>query len=360
MAGEATKVKRNGQLVQKAGKQLWEIYAKPENGNRKHKTGTDRKALEAWAREVRKQVVEPQPEGATATLGQFIDAQRTNIHAGLKANSIGWYESTIRQLTERFGDTRLMDLKTLEISEWIWSARSDNLKRRRYITVNKILRWAVINGDLRDNPCAQMPVKPAKTKASKDKMIVLMPPEIEQLAKLVDPRYRALIFVLAYTGARISEALGLTVDRIEQDGSGITVLTQNEDDSTKTAASERFIPILLPHIREELLQHVERYSNKYVFTSQRFRAKEQPLSVSGFRTRQWYPALADFGKHMRLHDLRHTCISMWIAQGHDLKRIQTWSGHTMTELTDTYSHLFSKRDLGDAVAKARVFYELYS
>ena len=40
------------------------------------------------------------------------------------------------------------------------------------------------------------------------------------------------------------------------------------------------------------------------------------------------------------HDLRHAAASAWIAQGVDLKRLQTWIGHENIQLTlDTYGHL---------------------
>lgn len=47
------------------------------------------------------------------------------------------------------------------------------------------------------------------------------------------------------------------------------------------------------------------------------------------------------------HDLRHAAASAWIAQGVDLKRLQTWIGHENIQLTlDTYGHLIrdAKKD----------------
>ena len=42
-----------------------------------------------------------------------------------------------------------------------------------------------------------------------------------------------------------------------------------------------------------------------------------------------------------LHQLRHTCVSVLIAEGANPKEIQDWVGHASIEETmDTYGHLF--------------------
>jgi integrase len=43
-----------------------------------------------------------------------------------------------------------------------------------------------------------------------------------------------------------------------------------------------------------------------------------------------------------MHQLRHTCVSVLIQQGVNIKQIQAWVGHTsIVETMDTYGHLFS-------------------
>ena len=50
-------------------------------------------------------------------------------------------------------------------------------------------------------------------------------------------------------------------------------------------------------------------------------------------------------KHIRFHDLRHTCASLLIANHIPLKAVQDWSGHANFQTTaNIYSHLdFSSR-----------------
>ena len=52
---------------------------------------------------------------------------------------------------------------------------------------------------------------------------------------------------------------------------------------------------------------------------------------------------------MRVHDLRHTFVSLLISSGANVKQVSTWAGHSSVTVTlDTYTHLF--QDDGDDIA----------
>lgn len=60
-------------------------------------------------------------------------------------------------------------------------------------------------------------------------------------------------------------------------------------------------------------------------------------------------------RHIRFHDLRHSCASLLLSQGIPMKQIQDWLGHsTFATTADIYSHLDfnSKQDSADAIAAA--------
>ena len=65
-----------------------------------------------------------------------------------------------------------------------------------------------------------------------------------------------------------------------------------------------------------------------------------------------------------LHQLRHTCVSVLIAEGANPKEIQEWVGHASIEETmDTYGHLFpnAKHQLSNMLDKhAKRFAEVMS
>ena len=65
------------------------------------------------------------------------------------------------------------------------------------------------------------------------------------------------------------------------------------------------------------------------------------LRPENFRNRSWLPAVKAAGvAPLRVHDLRHTCASLAIAAGGDVKVLQRMLGHASAALTlDRYGHL---------------------
>ncbi|MES4887105.1 tyrosine-type recombinase/integrase [Streptomyces sp. NPDC096012] len=51
-------------------------------------------------------------------------------------------------------------------------------------------------------------------------------------------------------------------------------------------------------------------------------------------------------RRVRVHDLRHTCASLLLAQGVDARTIMETLGHsTITKTLDTYAHVMEAQDL---------------
>jgi integrase len=64
----------------------------------------------------------------------------------------------------------------------------------------------------------------------------------------------------------------------------------------------------------------------------------------------WKPAAKKAGLDgLRIHDLRHTYMSLMIAAGANPKEVSTWAGHSSVSFTlDRYGHLYDEH--GDDVA----------
>lgn len=63
-------------------------------------------------------------------------------------------------------------------------------------------------------------------------------------------------------------------------------------------------------------------------------------------------------KHIRFHDLRHSCASLLVAKGIPMKAIQEWLGHSNFSTTaNLYAHLDvnSKKASVDALVNALKF-----
>jgi integrase len=68
--------------------------------------------------------------------------------------------------------------------------------------------------------------------------------------------------------------------------------------------------------------------------------------VIAFRARVWRPATrkADLDG-LRIHDLRHTAVALWIAAGAGPKEVATRAGHTSVSfMLDRYGHLYPEAD----------------
>jgi hypothetical protein len=68
--------------------------------------------------------------------------------------------------------------------------------------------------------------------------------------------------------------------------------------------------------------------------------------VTGFHARVWRPATrAASLDSLRIHDLRHTAVALWIAAGANPKEIAARAGHASVSFTlDRYGHLYPEAD----------------
>lgn len=178
------------------------------------------------------------------------------------------------------------------------------------------------------------------------------------------------VLVAAFYGLRRGEVVGLKWDAIDFERNTITIkhIVTNAKidgkceivcaDRAKTKSSLRSLP-LVSNIREKLLALREQqkenrrvcgncYSKKYdgyVFVDAMGNIFN-PRSV----TANFSKLLEQNGlRHIRFHDLRHSCASLLLANDVPLKHIQEWLGHSDIGTTaNTYSHLDYKSKITSA------------
>jgi integrase len=96
---------------------------------------------------------------------------------------------------------------------------------------------------------------------------------------------------------------------------------------------------------EELAAHLATPAppDAFVFTA----PKGGPLRVIAFRARMWRPATRTAGLDgLRIHDLRHTAVALWISAGANPKEVAARAGHTSVSFTlDRYGHLYPESDV---------------
>ena len=180
-------------------------------------------------------------------------------------------------------------------------------------------------------------------------------PELHRVA-VASGRLRTLVFVLGYGGLRFGEAAALRVADVDVAARRIRVRrsvtyvrkTGLVEGPTKNH-STRVVP--LPAFVARLLETeiADRNGTALVFES----ARGGGYLTLGQARYSFTKAVTAVGgiDGVRLHDLRHTCASLAIASGANIKVVQKLLGHKSAVLTlDKYGHLFPD-DL-DAVATA--------
>ena len=180
------------------------------------------------------------------------------------------------------------------------------------------------------------------------------------------------IVLAAFYGLRRSEVLGLKWDAIDFQQNTITIkhtLTSCKidgkkvevaTDTTKTKSSRRTLP-LIPQFRALLLQRWEMqeeykrvcgscYNTKYL---EYICVDEMGNIIPPNYLSEAFPKLlARHGmRHIRFHELRHTCASMLLKNGVPMKQIQEWLGHSDFSTTaNIYAHLDYNSKLNSAEA----------
>lgn len=195
--------------------------------------------------------------------------------------------------------------------------------------------------------------------------------EVQQLLEVSqDDPLHLCILITAYYGLRRSEVLGLKWSSIDFERKSMTInhkVTEQQvngkyvpvvSDVMKNKTSCRTLP-LIPAVEEELLKQKEKqqlyrklfkksYSTEYldfVCTDQ-----EGKLIRPNFVTEHFDWLLTKYGlKHIRFHDLRHSCASLMVMNGVSMKQVQEWLGHsTFSTTADIYTHLDYKSKEGSA------------
>ena len=253
---------------------------------------------------------------------------------------------------------RLIDITETELKEYYDHLRARGVKEITIKHHNNILRPALRKAYqsklIPDNPFDFLePIKKEKSPMSfYDKN------EMKKLFEVMRGHKLEIPFMLAaYYGFRRSEVLGLRWSAVDFDHKLISInhklLVVDKEviltDELKTKTSNRTLP-LIPVIEEALLKHraqIEEnkkfYGNSYDQRYLDYVCVEEngKIVYPDHMTKEFADLLKKHGlKHIRLHDLRHSCASNMLASGVQMKEIQEWLGHSNFSTTaDVYSHL---------------------
>ena len=358
-------------------KQKWISTGLKERGNKKQA----QKILETELEKFTLHPIEENPQPAQKNDIIFIDYIYDYIKSKEKELSPNVYQSYMecwKIMKKHFGNKlKLKDVTYHHIEDYYDYLK--NTRKNKNITIkhhavilSPALRLAYRDDFIAKNPYEFMP----KIKKEKSKMQYYNKEELEKLFEVTDKSpLKLIVRVAAYYGFRRSELVGLKWDAIDFKNKMITIKhkvlhVDNQfylSDTLKTTASHRTLP-LLPEIESLLVERKEEieknkelfkksYNHKYdeyVFVDDIGDLINPDIISNRFRTLLRKNNL----KHIRFHDLRHSCASLLVASKVPMKNIQEWLGHSNFNTTaDVYSHLdySSKYESANALSKALSF-----
>lgn len=332
--------------VDGTGRTRWR--ARYRGPDRRERTKTfDRKVdAEAWISERQREMRKGDwvdPRRSELTLYEWaelwIDTKR-----GKKPKTIEGYRSLLRsRVLPVLGYYELRHITPDVVERWVADMEADGLSASRIRQAHQVLS-AMLGRAVRDRRIAHNVAKGIELPRERQReMHFLSASQVLDLAEAAGA-YRPLVLTLAYGGLRWAEAVGLRVGRVNllhrrlEIAETLSEVAGHLEAVSPKSGSRRVvvIPRFLAAELEPLIAGRDR--DELVFTAPR----GGPLRHTNFYRGTWARAVASAGvpATLRIHDLRHTCAALLIAQGAHAKAIQSHLGHADVRLTlDRYGHL---------------------
>lgn len=275
-------------------------------------------------------------------LGEAWLAHQTHLKpSSLRPLQIAWRV----HVRPRWGTVRLSEVRHSDVQAWISALSADRgatTVLRAYGVLAGVLDVAVRDRRVQSNPARGVNL-PRKVRKEHH---YLNHEQVHALAS-ASGEHRSLVLLLAYTGLRWGEAIGLRVGDVDLQRRRISVSVNAVEVGpaievgTPKTHKRRSVPF--PRLLEAALrdQIGGRGDDELVFAggdgSHMRRVRVSSGSRSWFKT-----ALKGSGLDpMTLHDLRHTAASLSISAGANVKAVQRMLGHASAAMTlDIYADLF--------------------
>lgn len=320
-----------------------------------------RKDAERWAREQETALdlgLAEQP--GIRTLAQCVTDWLDTKRGAVATRTLDDYESAARLHLAPLAARDIASLKHADLTGLLDGLRAKQLsprvQRRAHLILRAAFRLAHVRGHLRQNPMAEI-------KAPRNERQITIhfftPTEAQAfLAVAAGTKHETLWRLALETGLRPEEYYALRWADLDLARGELRVrraLIYHYDgawefsDKLKTKKSRRTVP-LSPHLIEQLRQHRERQDEQRATLGAAWQSHDlvfpneigTPLNQNNTRNRHFRPLLKKAGldAKTRPYDLRHTCASLLLDAGVNLKVVSERLGHSSVAFTlDVYGHV---------------------
>lgn len=322
------------------------------------KTEADRALARATADQSRGAWVDPS-RGRVTLKGYARDWLAEN--ARLRPRTRELYDGLLRNhLLPSLGDVELGSLTPAAVRRWhakLVAAENPgpSTVAKAYRLLHAVLATATADELIAKNPCL---VTGAGTERAIERPVITVA-QVYALAQAVEPRFRALVLMAAFTGLRRGELFGLTRARMDLLHGTVTIAEQRQQladgrlivGPPKSDAGHRTIALPKPLVAE-LEAHLVRFAGAgprdLVFCG----AKGGPLRDHVWQAK-WDKARQAVGlPGLHFHDLRHVANTLAAASGASTRELMHRMGHASPNAALRYQHTTKDRDAVIAAALA--------
>ena len=283
------------------------------------------------------------------------------IKASVEETTYNGYKSIVNgRVSDYFNNKKitLQDIKPKHIQDFYQYLLDDGLSgntvKHYHANIRKALQYAMKTDIIPSNPADKVDLP----KIEEYNPNFYTSDEVKTLLnEVIGTKLEIPVMIDCFYGFRRSEVIGLKWSAIDFENKTITInhtITQSNGkliirDKTKTKSSKRTLP-LEPIVESFLLELKEKQEKNKELCGNSYNQEWLEyicVDVCGNLIRPDYVTETFLKllkkknlKQIRFHDLRHTCASILLKNGANMKEIQAWLGHSTYNTTaDIYAHL---------------------
>ena len=336
---------------------------KPESGKRtEHNAVVGALATfptekEAW-REIDRRHLKPQLDQGAIRTGRltFGDLATSYLENGVTKLALTTQYNVKHYVNDfllpRWGASAALDIQPLEIEQWLGSLKRSNPTKDKIRRIMSVIYTRAQKYGLVPRSDSSNPVKWVEQSAKSNyKPIVLDPATAAKIFEQLSGVELALTILVAATGIRISEAMGLKWEDIDYQNKQINLrrvwVSDTIVEKMKTEDSEAPVPLtdlLAQHLLDWQRETVYGRPSDWVFASTQKKGKA-PRSSSVLTWDHLRPAAVAAGVKLKkgqrfgFHNFRHGLASWLVNQGTDVKTVQGLLRHANVSTTlGLYAH----------------------
>lgn len=259
---------------------------------------------------------------------------------------------------------KLPDLKAYHIQDFYsYKMRYDHVSANTihhyHANINRALKYAVKTERILSNPAERVDL-PRKKKHVAD---FFTADELKILLRGArGTELEVVVLLAAWFGLRRGEILGLKWDSVDFNNHTITIkgtIARTDKliykETTKNNSSLRTLPMTeeaynyLLDLKKQQQQNEKKLGKHYITKWRDFVCVQRNGDIMklDYVSRNFPKLCEECGlRRIRLHELRHSNISLLISAGANLKEIQEWAGHsTYATTADIYAHIQSQNKI---------------